>query len=128
MLEAGPGIQEAEELGAEYTGPLPTFHHFTPASSGSPKLSQFSQNKETEAVVAETKIAANSRKNVPGAATVTENGVINASDNSSRLNLNGSGSAATAAATPSSSSTITYIPGDYKGRERGHSYVSGLET
>ena len=106
MLEAGPGVQEAEEL-AEYT-PLPTFHHFSPASA-SPKL--FSQNKETEAVVAEKNIAANSRKNGPVAAA-TEN-VINASDNSSRLNLNGSGSGSAAAAPPSSTSTITYIPGDY---------------
>lgn len=125
MLEAGPGVQEAEEL-AEYPVPLPTFHHFSPASA-SPKL--FSQNKETEAVVAEKNIAVNSRKNVP-VAPVTEN-VINASDNSSRLNLNGSGSAAAAASTPpSSSSTITYIPGDYNTElrrdERGHSYVSWL--
>ena len=43
-----------------------------------------------------------------GSKTAAAEKVINASDNSSRLN-SGSGSAAVAAASPS---TITYIPGD----------------
>ena len=103
MLEAGPGIQETEEL-PEFT-PLSTFHHFSPASAVSPKLANsrnFSQ--ETEAVAA---VAPDTKTLAPA---VTEK-VINASEKSSRLNSNGSVSAA--AATPSPSSTITYIPGDY---------------
>ena len=106
MLEAGPGIQETEEL-PEFT-PLSTFHHFSPASAVSPKLANsrnFSQETEAVAVVAPE--TTNCKTLAPA---VTEK-VINASEKSSRLNSNGSGSAA--AATPSPSSTITYIPGDY---------------
>ena len=96
MLEAGPAVPEAEKL-HEFT-PLPTFHHFTPASA-SPKLSQ---QTETAAEKAEKTSAS------VGSKSAAAEKVINASDNSSRLN-SGSGPAAAAAASPS---TITYIPGD----------------
>ena len=95
MLEAGAAVPEAEQL-HEFT-PLPTFHHFTPASA-SPKLSQ-----QTEV----TAVAAEKTNASAGSKTAAAEKVINASDNSSRLN-SGSGSAAAAA----SPSTITYIPGD----------------
>merc|ERR550534_2189179 len=108
MLEAGPGVQETEEL-PEFTPLHSTFHHFSPASA-SPKLANsrnFSQETEAVAVVApETSAATNCKTLAPA---VTEK-VINASDKSSRLNLNGSGSGSVAA-TPSPSSTVTYIPG-----------------
>ena len=99
MLEVGAAVPEAEQI-HEFT-PLPTFHHFSPAS---PKLSQ-----ETEAVATVTAEKTNASGGNKTAAAGEK--VINASDNSSRLN-SGSGSVSAAAAA-SSSSTITYIPGDY---------------
>ena len=115
MLEVGAAVPEAEQI-HEFT-PLPTFHHFSPAS---PKLSQ-----ETEAAATVTAEKTNAPGGNKTSAAAGEK-VINASDNSSRLN-SGSGSVSAAAAA-SSSSTITYIPGDYTAWRWGDIPTAGIET